>query len=53
VGGKDFTFDVAQHRRQEIEVAGRSFMVTLFDIKQLDVPGVANALEYVFGISEK
>jgi hypothetical protein len=48
-----FTFDVAKNKRQEVAVAGRIFVITLFDIKQLDVPGVTNPIEYVFGISEK
>jgi hypothetical protein len=51
--GKRFIFDVANNKRQQVEVQGRSFSVTLLEVKQLDVPGATNPIEYVFGISEK
>jgi hypothetical protein len=51
--GKRFTFDVAKNKRHEVEVQGRSFIVTLLEIRQLDVSGATNPIEYVFGISEK
>jgi hypothetical protein len=47
-----YTFDTAKNRRHEITTAGRTFAVTLQKIILLDVPGVSNALEYQFGISE-
>jgi hypothetical protein len=51
--GVPYVFDKGTQKRHEITVAGRTFVVTLLQIKQLDVPNVAKPLEYVFGISEK
>jgi hypothetical protein len=51
--GVTYVFDKGAQKRHEITVAGRKFVVTLLQINQLDVPNVANPLEYVFGISEK
>jgi hypothetical protein len=49
---KTYVFDLT-NRRREVVVAGRTFIVTLLEIKRLDEPRVANPIEYVFGISEK
>jgi hypothetical protein len=49
---KRYVFDL-KNRRQEVAVAGRTFIVTLLEIKILDEPRVAKPREYVFGISEK
>jgi len=51
--GKEYGFDMGKNQRQEIVVAGRTFIVTLLEIKQLDTPGVAAPIEYVFGITDK
>jgi hypothetical protein len=51
--GKSYTFDMVQNQRQEVVVAGRTFIVTLMEVKKLEVPKVATPFEYVFGISEK
>jgi hypothetical protein len=48
-----YVFDVNQNKRREIAVAGRTFVVTLLEVKRLSMAGVANPIEYVFGISEK
>jgi hypothetical protein len=48
-----YTFDTAKNRRHEIAVAGRTYVVTLLEAKELDTPHVANPIEYVFGITEK
>jgi hypothetical protein len=53
VGGQKFVFDVGKNKRHEVKAGGRCFVVTLFEVKQLDVPSVANPREFVFGISEK
>jgi hypothetical protein len=47
-----YVFDGKQIRH-EIQVGGRTFIVTLKDINNLKIPEVANPVEYVFGISEK
>jgi hypothetical protein len=52
-GAATYTFDAQQRKRQEITVADRTFIVTLLKIGRLDISGVANPIEYVFGISEK
>jgi hypothetical protein len=49
----EYLFDVDQNKRREITVAGRIFVVTLLEVKRLSMAGVANPIEYVFGISEK
>jgi len=51
--GAIFHFDTGKDKRHEIRIAGRTFVVTLLQIKRLDVAPVANPLEFVFGISEK
>jgi len=43
----------AQHVRQEIPVGGRTFIVTLKEINNVEIPDVADPFELVFGISEK
>ena len=48
-----YTFDTTKNKRHEINVAGRTYIVTLMESKRLDVPGVGNPIEYVFGITEK
>jgi hypothetical protein len=48
-----YLFDTDQNKRREIAVAGRTFLVTLLQIKRPNVAEVPNALEYVFGVSEK
>lgn len=48
-----YTFDVGPQKRQEITVTGRTFVVTLLEVKRPNVTGVANPIEYVFGISER
>ena len=48
-----FHFDDGSSRRQEITAGGRTFIVTLLQTEKLDVPGVANPVEWTFGISEK
>jgi hypothetical protein len=47
-----YRFDGKQVRH-EIEVGGRTFIVTLKTINNINIPEVANPREYVFGISEK
>jgi hypothetical protein len=51
--GTTYTFDVGQNKRHEIAASGRAFIVTLLEVKKLDIAGVSNPIEYVFGISEK
>ncbi len=48
-----YVFDVDKNKRQEITVAGRTFIITLLEIKRLSMAAVANPIEYVFGVSEK
>jgi hypothetical protein len=48
-----YVFELMKTRRREVVVAGRTFIVTLLEIKRLDETRVANPIEYVFGISEK
>jgi hypothetical protein len=52
-GSTQYVFDVGQRKRQEITVVGRTFVVTLLEVKKLSMANVANPIEYVFGISEK
>jgi len=52
-GTVQYVFDVEQHKRREIAVAGRTFIVTLLEVKKLSMANVSNAIEWVFGISEK
>jgi hypothetical protein len=52
-GSANYVFDVQKNKRHDITVAGRTFIVTLQQVKKMDLPGVANPIEYVFGISEK
>jgi hypothetical protein len=51
--GPQFVFDRGTNKRHEITVEDRTFIVTLQDIIPRQINGVANPLEYVFGISEK
>jgi|ERR1700761_1523606 len=51
--GPEFLFDRTKSRRHEISVEGRTFVVILQDIFPRTIEGVANPIEYVFGISEK
>jgi hypothetical protein len=53
IGGQRFTFDIGKNKRHEVKTSGRCFVVTLFEIKPLDVPGLTNPREFIFGISEK
>jgi transposase-like protein len=53
VGNQQFVFDVHANKRREIEVSGRTFIVTLIQVKRNQTVNVANALEWVFGVSEK
>jgi hypothetical protein len=46
-----YRFDL-KNNRHEVPAHGRVFVVTLFEIRKLEVPGVSNPIEYVFGISE-
>jgi hypothetical protein len=48
-----YVFDVNQNKRKEIVAAGRTFIVTLLEVKKIDRADVSNPIEYVFGISEK
>jgi hypothetical protein len=50
---RQYTFNVTDKKRQEIVVAGRAFIVTLLEVRKIPKPEMPNALEYVFGISEK
>jgi hypothetical protein len=50
--GPTYSFD-AKHVRQEIPVEGRTFTVTLKEINNIEIQGVADPFELVFGISEK
>jgi hypothetical protein len=50
---KMYIFDLAKNQRHEVVVSGRTFIVTLLEIKKLNVPNVPNPIEYVFGISEQ
>jgi hypothetical protein len=52
-GTEVYTFDIDQNKRREVTVAGRTFILTLLEVRRLSMAGVANPLEYVFGISEK
>jgi hypothetical protein len=49
----EYLFDVDQNKRREITVASRTFVVTLLEVRRLSMAGVANPIEYIFGISEK
>lgn len=51
--GATYFFDTAEHKRHNISVGNRTFVVTLLGVKMLDVPNVPVAREYEFGISEK
>jgi hypothetical protein len=53
IGGQRFTSHVDKNKRHEVKTSGRCFSATLFEIRPIDGPGVANAREFVFGISEK
>ncbi len=51
--GTHYIFDTGEHKRHEIRVGGRVFIVTLFKIIKLDIANTPEALEYQFGISER
>jgi hypothetical protein len=54
--GPAYSFDLINNQRREISVAGRTFLVTLLEVKKLEIyRGQPEKLqyEYVFGISEK
>ncbi len=50
--GPIYSFDT-NHPRHEIPVAGRTFVVTLKEINNVDIAGLSHPFEVVFGISEK
>jgi hypothetical protein len=50
---QQYMFDVHQNKRKEIEVGGRTFTVTLIQVKRVPIANVGSPIEYVFGISER
>jgi hypothetical protein len=48
-----FIFNVLGQKSHEIEVAGRTFLVTLFNIRDLSISDIDTQYEYQFGVVEK
>ncbi|MBU4142797.1 hypothetical protein KJ590_02230 [Patescibacteria group bacterium] len=50
--GQSYFFNTIQNKSHKIQIENRFFVVSLKEIKKLDIKNVSNPLEFIFGISE-